>query len=84
MGSLGWVLMIPLSVPGDSSKACFVSWQSYPSRARFYFSQRVFSEARSLLTVRIAKYEQAQCMCLMLSVYFTVVLLLLDEFSYKI
>lgn len=30
------------SVPGDTSEACFTSWQSYHLRARFYFSQHVF------------------------------------------
>ena len=30
------------SVPGDTSEAYFMSWQSYHLRARFYFSQRVF------------------------------------------
>lgn len=42
MGPLGWVWVIAQSVPGDTSKACFMSWQSYHLRARFYFSKRVF------------------------------------------
>lgn len=60
-----------------------VSRDSFRSRARVYFSQRVFSGARSLLTTQIAKWERARRLCLMLSIYFAVVLLLLDEFCYN-
>lgn len=53
-----------------------------PLRARPSFSQRV-PGARSLLTTRIAKWEQAGRLRSVLPVEFAVELLLLDEFRYK-
>ena len=37
VGPSGWGQVIPLSVPCDSAKACFMSWQPDHSRARFLF-----------------------------------------------
>lgn len=53
-----------------------MSWQSYHSEPAFISRSVCFSEARSLIAIQIAKYKQAQCMFLMLSIYFALMLLL--------
>lgn len=70
------------SVPGDTSEACFMSWQSYHLRARFYFLQRVFLLSPFIcLQSELRNISRHNVCFLMLFMYFAVLLLLSDEFS---